>query len=129
MKTIPLQIVKKYAPSLVRVQEQLIYKRGQIVFYKGHRAYGLYMARSGKVGLFDKRDGGKNTIRRILGPGEVFGEEALVKGEPYDVSAMALEETRITFFPKSVLGLTVRLRPVRTRKEKPEGSDGGICSP
>ena len=126
MKTIPLQIVKKYIPSLVRVQEQLIFKRGQIIFYKGHKAYGLYMVRSGRIGLIDKSDGSKGTIKKMLGPGEVFGEEALVKGEPYDSSAAALEESRIIFFPKSVLSLAVRLKPVRLKKEKRDSCDEGL---
>ena len=127
MKTIPLQIVKKYIPSLVRVQEQLIYIRGQIIFYKGHKAYGLYMVRSGKIGLFDKSDGSKGAIKKILGPGEVFGEDALVKGEPYDSSAAALEESRIIFFPKSVLSLAVRLKSSHIKKEKKGSCDDGSC--
>ncbi|MBI4431665.1 MAG: cyclic nucleotide-binding domain-containing protein [Candidatus Omnitrophica bacterium] len=109
-KTIPLEILKKYMPSLLRHQEFMNYRRGQIIFYKGHRAYGLYMVRSGKVGLFEKRDGTKNTIKRILGPGEIFGEEALASAEPYSVSAAAMEESRIVFFPKSVLNLAVHTK-------------------
>ncbi len=100
---VPLRIIKKYMSPLVRVEERLHFKKGQTLFYKGHRAYGLYMVRSGKVALVEKREGSKNTIKRILGPGDIFGDQALTHHAPYDLSAMALEDCQIIFYPKSIL--------------------------
>ena len=105
---VPLRIIKKYMPPLVRVEERLHYKKGQMLFYKGHRAYGLYVVRSGKVALLEKREGSKTAIKRILGPGDIFGERALIHHEPYDFSAMALEDCQIIFYPKSILNFDHR---------------------
>ena len=102
---VPLRIIKKYISPLVRVEERLHFKKGQTLFYKGHRAYGLYMVRTGKVALLEKHEHNKTTIKRILGPGDIFGEQALLNHEPYDVSATALEDCQIIFYPKSILDL------------------------
>ena len=100
---VPLRIIKKYMSRLVRVEERLHFKKGQTLFYKGHRAYGLHMVRAGKVALLEKHEHNKTTIKRILGPGDVFGEQALLNHEPHDVSAAALEDCQIIFYPKSIL--------------------------
>lgn len=81
------------------------YQKGQVIFYEGNQAIGLYCIFSGKVKLYKTGLDGKQQILRIAGPGSLLGYRALFAGEPYHGTAEALEEASIccidrdAFFP------------------------------
>lgn len=102
--SIPKRFLMTYLPALFKVEEQLVFKHGQTIFYAGHKPYGLYLVRSGKVGLMRS----EKVIERIKLAGDIFGEESFFSGKPYGFTAKALEDVRVSFFPKSFLGLDSR---------------------
>ena len=81
------------------------YKKGQVVFYEGNQAYGLYCVFSGRVKLFKSGIDGKQQIVRIAGPGDLLGYRSLFADEPYAATAEAIEDATIccvdknAFFP------------------------------
>jgi len=81
------------------------YKKGQVVFYEGSRAYGLYCIFSGRVKLYKTGVDGKQQIVRIAGPGDLLGYRSLFSEEPYSATGEAIEEATIccvdrnAFFP------------------------------
>ena len=81
------------------------YTKGQVIFYAGNRASGLYCIFSGCVKLFKSGVDGKEQTVQLLGPGELLGYRALLAAEPYSVTAEALEDAVIccveknSFFP------------------------------
>ncbi len=82
-----------------------VYKKGQLIFYEGNQAYGLYCVYSGKIKLFKSGIDGHQQIVRIAGPGSLLGYRALFADEPYSASAEVLEDATIccvdkrAFFP------------------------------
>ena len=81
------------------------YKKGQVIFYEGNHAYGLYCIFAGRVKLFKSGVDGKQQILRIAGPGDLLGYRSLFSDEPYAANAEVLEDATIccidkdAFFP------------------------------
>ncbi|RQO30585.1 Crp/Fnr family transcriptional regulator [Taibaiella sp. KBW10] len=76
------------------------YKKGQVIFHEGTRAYGLYCISSGKIKISKNGDDGKEHIYRLAKPGDLIGYKALLSDAVYSASAIVLEETTVCFIPK-----------------------------
>jgi len=68
------------------------YSPGQEILRQGDTGVGAFIIRSGKVEIVQEKDG-KETRLAVLGPGEVFGEMALLDEFPRSASARAVEPT------------------------------------
>jgi len=71
-----------------------------IIFRQGDPGDRFYVIRSGKVRVFRKDTRGLETDLSILGPGESFGEMALLTGEARSANVEAIEETRLMVLSK-----------------------------
>lgn len=78
------------------------YKAGQILFYEGNRAFGVYCVYSGRVKLYKTGHGGRLQIVRLAGPGDLLGYRSLFAEEPYSATAEAMEDATVCFLEKSV---------------------------
>jgi CRP/FNR family transcriptional regulator, cyclic AMP receptor protein len=68
------------------------YEPGQEIVRQGDTGVGAFIIRSGKVDIVQDRDGKEQKIA-TLGPGEVFGEMALLDEFPRSATARAVEPT------------------------------------
>jgi CRP-like cAMP-binding protein len=84
------------------------YKRGQVLFHEGNPAFGVYCISDGKVKLTKTSENGKETMLRIAGPGDLIGFQHIVENGVNDVTATALEETKICFLDRSFLQKLVK---------------------
>lgn len=66
-----------------------------VVFLKGDPGDCLYAIVSGRIGITTTSEGGKEIFLNILGPGEVFGEIALLDGRERTAGAMALDPAEL----------------------------------
>jgi CRP-like cAMP-binding protein len=92
--------------SLSTVSEHKImnaFKRGQVLFHEGNPAFGVYCISEGKVKLTKTSENGKETMLRIAGPGDLIGFQHIVQNGVNDVTATALEETKICFLDRTFL--------------------------
>jgi CRP/FNR family transcriptional regulator/CRP/FNR family cyclic AMP-dependent transcriptional regulator len=64
-----------------------------ILFHKGSPGRSLYIIESGKVRIFLLSETGQEISVNVYGPGEVFGELALLDGLPRSAGAMVAERT------------------------------------
>lgn len=97
--------------SLQQVSDQKImnsFKRGQVLFNEGNPAFGVYCISSGKVKLTKLSETGKETLLAISGPGDIVGFQHIVKSGVNDVTATALEETRVCFIDREFLNKKVQ---------------------
>ncbi len=69
----------------------------QTLFRYGDPATALYWIRSGQVGVFvaDGSDHEHESLLRVLEPGALFGEMALIDGQPRSATCRALEPTQL----------------------------------
>lgn len=86
--------------SLVR---QVDYEGEETIFQEGALAFGLYIVCRGNVKLAGKAPCGKRQILKLLGTGEILGEEALFSNEGYTTFARTLESSTLAFVPKEKL--------------------------
>ncbi len=66
-----------------------------IIFREGDPADGFYVVSSGKVRIYVRHEKGIERELAILGPGESFGEIALLTGETRTATVETLEDTRL----------------------------------
>src|SRR5439155_992538 len=85
--------------TLAGVSAQLhrkTFRKGTIIFHKDQAGDALYIVESGRVRIFLPTQGGEELTVDVAGPGDVFGELALLDGRPRSASADTLEDT-VTF--------------------------------
>jgi len=73
------------------------YKARQILYHEGMPALGIHILCSGKVKLSRGGNEGRQQILRIVGPGEICGEETLLEEAAYTNTAEALEPCQTAF--------------------------------
>ena len=73
------------------------YLARQTLYHEGMPAMGIHILCSGRVKLTRGHNDGRQQILRIVGPGEICGEESLLDGAPYTNTAEALETCQSSF--------------------------------
>lgn len=74
--------------------------RGQAIFWEGDPGNGFYLVVSGKVKVYKTSSEGKEQILHIYGPGHPIGEVPVFSGSHFPANAMAIEKSRMLFFPR-----------------------------
>ncbi len=86
-----------------------LYKKGDVIFKKGDSPLGLFCIHRGKVKIYKTGDEGRDQIVRFAKNGDVLGYRALVSGDPYDLSAAAIEDSVICCVPRETVLQTLSL--------------------
>lgn len=83
--------------------------RHEVLFQKGDPGDALYALRRGQVRIATGTADGRSVTLNLLGPGDVFGEIALLDGHPRTAEATALEATELFVIERrDFLGLLAR---------------------
>jgi hypothetical protein len=72
---------------------------GEVIFHEGDQGRHVYVIKSGTVEVLIKRPDGSQEVIRHLGPGEPFGEMALLRNAPRSATIRA--ETEVQVFKMS----------------------------
>lgn len=88
------------------------YERGQVIFYEGNHALGLYCLAAGRVKLFKAGHLGRHVIVRIVNPGGMLGYRGFFAEEPYAATAVAMEDSTVCFFEKSAILSSISRNPL-----------------
>ena len=82
--------------SLIRVLRVRRFRRGETVFHQGDPGDALFVIASGTVKVVLPSDeGAEPAIVAILGPGEFFGELAILDGAPHSATIVSVDATEI----------------------------------
>ena len=84
------------------------YKKGSTIFHENNYPLGIYGIYEGKVKVYKTAETGKEHILRLAKEGDALGYRALISGEKYEVSTMALEDCRVCFIPKNLFLETLK---------------------
>ena len=76
------------------------YPKGSMVIREGEEAISLYLIISGAVKIFMDNEEGKEIILNTQGPGEHFGELALVDDQPRSASVMTTQQSKFMVITK-----------------------------
>ncbi len=92
------------------------FRRGQYIFYEGNMPSGLYCISSGVVKVETSSENGNSHILKILQSGDLLGYRSLFANEPYDASAVAHEDVRVCYVPKTAIMELVKQEPMLALK-------------
>ena len=69
------------------------FSEGEAIFQQGDPGQMLYLVESGQVRIYVQDEEGQETSVTLCGPGDMFGELAVIDGLPRSASAVAMEST------------------------------------
>ncbi len=73
------------------------FSKNTVLINEGDRSDALYVILDGQVKVYASDENGKEVILNIQGPGEYFGELALIDEVPRSASVMTLKSSRLAF--------------------------------
>jgi len=89
---------------------------GETLFLKGDPGDALYAVRRGQIRIATSSSSGRRLTLNLLGPGDVFGEVALLDGRPRTADAAAVEPTELyTVLRRDFFDLLEKRPTVATR--------------
>ncbi|MBS0419648.1 MAG: Crp/Fnr family transcriptional regulator [Proteobacteria bacterium] len=77
-----------------------VYEQGAVIFMRGDPGDSLCGVVSGRVRISASRPGGKEVFLNIIGPGDSFGEIALLDGMPRTATATAMTRTELSILQR-----------------------------
>jgi CRP-like cAMP-binding protein len=85
--------------QIVGASVNLVWPAGSVVFQQGAHAEALYIVLSGRIRIFAQA-GEKEIDVASIGPGDYFGELALLREETHSKTAEASEESELMVIPE-----------------------------
>ena len=79
--------------TLARCMNMRTFAANMILFHKDSPGRRMYLIEQGKIRIFCLTPMGREITLNVLGPGEMFGEMAVLDGQPRSAGAMTLERT------------------------------------
>lgn len=90
--------------------------RNETLFFKGDEGDGLYALSSGAVQISALSSGGREATFNIMKPGDVFGEIALLDGQPRTADAIAIKPSTLFFLPRAGFMMLLKDEPEFTAR-------------
>ena len=81
--------------AMASVARQITAERGELIVSQGSDGESLYIVVSGQIRVYLSDETGKEMILGLEGPGAIFGEIAVLDGEPRSASVAAMEQTEL----------------------------------
>lgn len=133
LRRVPLfsELSTEEVERISRVAVPRTYPKGVRVFHEGDRSDACYIVRAGDLRVTREHPDGRAIALATLGPGDIFGELAMLDGEARSASVEALSDCELLALPaadvrgllqgsteitvKLVVALTRRLREANER--------------
>lgn len=97
--------------ALARVIDEQQLTEGQTLFQAGDPGDSLFIVQSGEIELFIKDTAGQRITLTTAGPGDMFGELAMLDSGPRTATALALTDTEVLVLDRDDLILLFQRRP------------------
>ncbi len=92
------------------------YRSGDMIFQKGDLSRSLYVIDRGRVKISTDSPDGREVALNLLGPGDVFGEIALIDGGARTADAIACEPCRLLQLDRADLTPLLEREPALTMR-------------
>ena len=93
------------------VSRELRFAPGEVIFKEGDPGDGLFVVLAGRVQISAAIGSGERHVFSTVGPGDVFGEMALLDNLPRSAQASAEGETTVAFVPRDEFVELLRASP------------------
>lgn len=97
LRTVPIfsELSDPDIGSLARLATRRRFPRDTVVFFENEEGDTFFMIVEGRIKVTILGDDGREIILSVLGPGDFFGEMALLDNEPRSATTIAVEETEL----------------------------------
>ena len=97
LRTVPIfsELTDGDITSLAKLSSRRRYPKDTVVFFENEEGDSFFMILAGRIKVTILGDDGREVILSMLGPGDFFGEMALLDNEPRSATAIAVEETEL----------------------------------
>jgi len=86
--------------AVANLAHRRAYEKASLIFSQGEDGDALYGVASGQVRIYSSDDKGHEVFLNLLGPGDTFGEIALLDGLPRTASAVATARSNLVTVPR-----------------------------
>jgi signal transduction histidine kinase len=97
--------------ALRRITQERRFAAGQEIFREGEAGDGVYLVKDGLVEISGSLGQDARRVFSQIGPGEVFGEMAVIEHRPRSASATAARDTTVYFIPRGEMLYLVERSP------------------
>ena len=97
--------------ALANVIDELAVPQGQQLFQAGDPGDSLFVVQAGEIELFIKDTAGQKIVLTIAGPGDMFGELAMLDSGPRTATALALTDSEVLVLDRGDLVLLFQRKP------------------
>lgn len=88
---------------LCKIAQERSFPPGEEIFKEGDNGDGIYVVKDGAVEISVAMNAGVRRTFAKLGPGEIFGEMAVLELKPRSATATATAQTQVYFIPRDEL--------------------------
>jgi signal transduction histidine kinase len=88
------------------------FRMNQEIFKEGDQGDGLYVVRDGVVEISGLVDGSVRLVFSQVGPGDIFGEMAVIEDKPRSACAVAKVDVSVYFIPRAKMLALIKRSPV-----------------
>ena len=97
--------------ALRDIAQEQTFAAGQEIFKEGDSGDGLYVVRDGLVEISGQVENKGRLVFYQVGPGDVFGEMAVIENKPRSACAVARTQTGVYFLPRAEMLALVERSP------------------
>jgi CRP/FNR family cyclic AMP-dependent transcriptional regulator len=97
--------------ALAAAAKRRRFRRGETIFHKDDPGESLFIIDEGSVRIYLPSPQGTDLTLAVLGPGDFFGDMALLDGRPRSASAAALQETETAALDRGDFTAVIRSQP------------------
>jgi CRP/FNR family cyclic AMP-dependent transcriptional regulator len=103
LRTVPIfsELSDEDITSLARLALRKRYPKDTVVFFENEEGDFFFTITEGRIKVTILGDDGREVILSVLGPGDFFGEMALLDNEPRSATAIAVEESELLSLHRS----------------------------
>ena len=97
LRTVPIfsELTDADIASLARLSSRRNYPKDTVVFFENEEGDFFFTIVQGRIKVTILGDDGREIILSVLGPGDFFGEMALLDNEPRSATAIAVEDSEL----------------------------------
>jgi signal transduction histidine kinase len=97
--------------DLRRIAQERSFAARQEIFREGDPGDGVYVVRDGSVEIAHLTDLQEHRVFSRLGPGEIFGEMAVIEDLPRSATATVVKDARVYFIPRDEMLALLKRSP------------------
>jgi len=97
--------------TLRQIARELTFQPGQEIFKEGELGDAIYVVKAGAVEISGVLAGDVRRVFSVIGPGDVFGEMAVLEDKPRSACATATKDTTVYQIPRSEMLKLVERSP------------------